>query len=646
MFKRAAVLGLLAPLAACSVNTSEPLGSSSAAITTSLANLQVSATGTTMAFSWSGSAAYTIALSGPGVSSTLAATHIGSSESATFSGLPPCASLAWTISAGGVPVQSGVSNTRSASGGACGLIDVVIADTLWRFEGVEHQEQQNIGCGNWTYASWPIGYGWNAIPYSGGAYSSAEWGAFHFSNNSSFCAESTIQAYRTQLEYHLSAAQWARGVTNATLNATVTSTGNACAANGTAAANVMGLRLATFGQNTQGPAWAGIMGAPETDLGLLAQQPADALTPITTSGNHLSVNYGVPAYSTVLAGFEGNDGFADLTNGATQTWAADDNTCVSTITNAALDVIYAGPLPPETPLNCIGAVACGGSTTVTCSASPDVFQLHAIDSWNGNRVVATSDVTNGGTPTMTYPIGSSAESYQVCTINAVGASSCTPVTIASVTACPAVPYSITLGAGVLWTSETANVVVTLNETAPAGGTPVALSTLDPWSEGRATGVTLPATVTVPAGQASISVPVTVAATALPAVEILATANGSSASAGFQINTGNVYMTFSSGDTDILAVGSSGSLSIWVRYPAPAGGAAITLTQSLPGTISVPSNVALQPGAATATVDVTGLAWSRTIDNVTATYEGSAAVQGISTGPALKTPPVKCKGLCQ
>jgi hypothetical protein len=643
MLERAAALLAIALLTACSAppgSASESVASSqSPLLTFEFTNLSVTPTDTTMTIAYAEPGALlAVTLGSQTVTASAITNSYTQNQSVTFSGLTPCTSYSWSIPAFSGAV-TGQTNTLYTGSTACPATENIYADTLWWFEAAEHQEQQNIGCGNWSYPNWPVGAGWTGAriggpgaEYSGGG-TGLEFGYIHSSNSSSWCAESTVQVWRGELGYTISDEQWARGVTQAVFNArqTTASTSGADFCTGTARA----LSIETWEQNTQGPAWVGILPSAETDWGLLID-PNLWAHPANGEGGYVNILYGPLSSPRLVAGFAAdNDGFADLSDGETQSWAADNNACQSTLSEAHVILTYA-PMPPETPI-CTESLNCT-TATVTCASSLETFQL-----WEGSggNYIAGFDGTGGATPTLTDPNSAYGDTYSACTINAAGASTCAPVLLTNYVPCPTPPpppppspSSMVVGSSPFWSGTSASVVLTMS--APVTSETVLLLTAsDPSGHGQATGLSAPFDVIVPAGQSSVTFSITASASPLPFVVLTA---GGSFSILVRIATGPF----------VMAQGSNQTLSFIFASPAPSG-SVITLVDPAPTIFASPASVTVPAGSRALSVPLTvGSAYGT--DTIVATYEGSTASVTLRNlqplPPGIKPPPIRCVGLCQ
>jgi hypothetical protein len=193
MFKPAASFLAFALLAGCSGNA-ERVGTSSEALSLVLENLSVTPTDTTITIAYEAPGPILGVTLGGQTQNATVVTGGTQNQSVVFSGLSPCTSYGWSIPAASGTV-TGQTNTRYPGGAACPTTEPIYADELWQMKAMEHQEEQNLGCGNWTY-DWPIGSGWRFVQAEDTTdttgFTGTQFGYEHFSNGSSFCAESAV----------------------------------------------------------------------------------------------------------------------------------------------------------------------------------------------------------------------------------------------------------------------------------------------------------------------------------------------------------------------------------------------------------------------------------------------------------------------
>jgi hypothetical protein len=134
--------------------------------------------------------------------------------------------------------------------------------------------------------------------------------------------------------------------------------------------------------------------------------------------------------------------------------------------------------------------------------------------------------------------------------------------------------------------------------AAAGGVRVALASSVPAL------VTVPASVTIPAGSATAAFPVTsVQATVQTSVTLTATFPGGTASVNLVVLASPTVSSLALAPAAVVG-GATSTATVMLTGPAPAGGAQVALTSSLPGVAMVPANVLVPAGASGATFTVT------------------------------------------
>jgi Pectate lyase superfamily protein/Periplasmic copper-binding protein (NosD) len=135
----------------------------------------------------------------------------------------------------------------------------------------------------------------------------------------------------------------------------------------------------------------------------------------------------------------------------------------------------------------------------------------------------------------------------------------------------------------------------LSRPAPAGGQVVALS-----SDNSAV-VSVPASVTVPAGAITVHFPVTTYPVATPtSVTISGTAAGATKTFSLSLREQRGAPRSVSLDPASVGGGASATGAVTIIGPAPARGAAVTLSTDNPAVASVPASVTVPPGATTVT----------------------------------------------
>jgi len=172
--------------------------------------------------------------------------------------------------------------------------------------------------------------------------------------------------------------------------------------------------------------------------------------------------------------------------------------------------------------------------------------------------------------------------------------------------------------------------VTLNVVAPTGGKVVTLAS------GNTSLATVPAAVTVPAGQTAATFTVTAGTVATnTVVSISATTNGSTTSANLTVTPPPAALSAVTLNPSSIfgAVTSTGTVTL--TSAAPAGGAVVTLASSNTTAATVPVNVTVPAGATSATFTITGRALTTAATTtITTTYSGVSRTAVLTVNPAI------------
>jgi hypothetical protein len=177
--------------------------------------------------------------------------------------------------------------------------------------------------------------------------------------------------------------------------------------------------------------------------------------------------------------------------------------------------------------------------------------------------------------------------------------------------------SINVNSNVLWTGDSSSGTVTLNELAASEG---ATATLSDFHSN-----TVPASVFINAGGTSATFPITVPADfAGGSLTISATGpDGTSRSALVEVFAGQIALSLNVPEPFVS--GGTATGMIFVRTPAPASGALITLNANKPNAIGIPATVPLLGGSSSATFTLTALPGPFTPDvTVSANYAGNSS----------------------
>jgi hypothetical protein len=316
-------------------------------------------------------------------------------------------------------------------------------------------------------------------------------------------------------------------------------------------------------------------------------------------------------------------------------------------------LVFAGPITTLTAGNVIilGEVRVYGSLDISCStiggtARPVITSISPStgSTLGGTRVtlqgsgfISGMQIYFGGTYAgQAFPDSWTVDSPPMANVGPVDITASINGTLTSLTSAEDVfTYVYIPGVasidvpGVLWTGETADGTITLNEPASSGGTPVTLSS--------GSGLIVPAGIFVNAGGSSATFSVTVPLTAtLGEFAISATGpDGTAKSTTGKIHPGEIFVDVPV-DSGIV-VGEVGVATVLVRTPAPASGGLITLTTNFPQAVSIPADVSLPGGSTSALFDLRGLQPMEGV-TISASYEGNSVTSAPFTVTHRPVPP--------
>ena len=287
------------------------------------------------------------------------------------------------------------------------------------------------------------------------------------------------------------------------------------------------------------------------------------------------------------------------------------------------------------PASLVGGAAASGSVTLT-SAAP-----------SGGAVVTLSKaLSNGGTGTVpaTVPASVTVPAGQTTAPFSIGTSAVTATTNVRISAAfnaATLSTDITLFPLLAQVSFNGNVpggtpatgTVTLSAAAPAGGAVVALSSAN------TSLVTVPANVTVPAGQTSATFTATTASvTQTTAVNVSASLNGTTVST-------NLFLIVSSAVSSVtlnpnpVTGGASSTATVTLQSAAPNGNAVVTLASSDTLLAVVPNSVVVPAGQTRATFTVnTGQVTATKTVSISASYQNVTKSATLTLNAAGATGP--------
>jgi photosystem II stability/assembly factor-like uncharacterized protein len=272
---------------------------------------------------------------------------------------------------------------------------------------------------------------------------------------------------------------------------------------------------------------------------------------------------------------------------------------------------------------CAGTLAVG-SVTLTCP--PAAGTTVTLSSSNPSIATVPASVNVApGTKVATFPVGIPAASAGKSVIISATVGGVTKTVTLDVTTWLNAIFinPVSVCGGSLATGS-----VTLNCPAPVGGVTVSLSS------GNTAVATVPASIVIGEGKTSGLFPISSKAVAAnTSVTVTATAFGVSKTASLAVKTNApVKLTFVPSST---RGGNTSTGTVVISCPAPAGGAVVSLTSSLPGVAAVPASFTIPAGTTQRNFTVTTSVVSvGTTVEITATYNGKFIKGTLTVLPQL------------
>ena len=380
-------------------------------------------------------------------------------------------------------------------------------------------------------------------------------------------------------------------------------------------------------------------GSATVTVDLTGPAPSGGAT-VTLSSSNASA-FPAPASILVAAGLTTASAkvkTAQVTTSASVTVTAEYNTVIKTagVTIAAvvLPNLTAASVTPSSVVGGATAIlaitlsgpAPTGGASVSLSSNSAAFPVPA-------SVVVPARASGVQLSVRTASVTASASVTVTATYNGASKTAgvtVTPAVLPSLTSVTIAPSSVTGGSSV-------TLAVTLSGPAPPGGATVKLSS------SNAAVLPAPATIVVPAGQASIFVAAasasvkvkTTQVTASTSVTVTATYNGGSKTASVTVtplvlpSLTSVTVTPAS-----VASGTLAALEIILGGPAPAGGASVSLKSS-DAAFPVPASISIRAGMSDGGLyTLTKTVTASTPVTVTATYNGAGKTASFILLPAV------------
>jgi uncharacterized repeat protein (TIGR03803 family) len=189
--------------------------------------------------------------------------------------------------------------------------------------------------------------------------------------------------------------------------------------------------------------------------------------------------------------------------------------------------------------------------------------------------------------------------------------------------------ALTFSPNTVFPGNSSTGTVTLSGAAPSGGAAVALSSSNDGA------VTVPGSVTVPAGKSSATFTALTASYVDNAVvPVFASLGGAGISTTLTVTRGATLSSLSLNPASVTG-GQSSAGTVTLSAGAPSGGAVVTLSSSNPSVASVPSTVTVAAGATSATFTVTTTAVSTSTSvMISGTYNGTTQSVTLTVMPPV------------
>ena len=364
---------------------------------------------------------------------------------------------------------------------------------------------------------------------------------------------------------------------------------------------------------------------------------ADVAGPGGVVVNLASSNTGaasVPATVTVPSGAS-TASFAVTTAAVATTTTSSLTASTGVSSQAATLTVTGGPTGPSlssvtlNPISVAGGASSTGTVTLS-AAAPAGGLVVTLASSSASATVPASVTVAAGQTTATFSVTTTAVAANATatitgTLSGASQTASLTITAASLTAVTLNPTSVAGGVSSTGT-------VTLSAAAPAGGLVVSLAS-------SSASATVPASVTVAAGQTTATFTVTTTAVAANATAtITGTLSGASQTASLTITAAS--LTSVTLNPTSVTGGTASTGTVTLSSAAPAGGMVVTLASSS-ASATVPASVTVLAGATTATFNVTtSTVTAVTAVTITATSGGVSKTAALTVNPAAASVSLK------
>ena len=294
-----------------------------------------------------------------------------------------------------------------------------------------------------------------------------------------------------------------------------------------------------------------------------------------------------------------------------------------------------GTAPPLPPAITPSSLSCTPSSLSGPGASNCSVGISSAAPAGGSPIALSSNSTALSVPaSVTVPAGSTSSTFTatagvlssnqtaIVTATAAGVSKTASVTLAV----PHVLSSLLCGSNSLLSGDITSCTVTLSNSAPTGGSVVALAKNDP-------ALAAPASVTVPAGSTAASFTLSAGTITSDHNAVLTATLGSTSQSATLALVAPATLSSLQCNPANLTAGLSATCTVSLSKPGPATGLSVTLASSSTA-VTVPASVALAGGAASATFSITaGAVASSQSAVLTATLSGISRTATVTVVPA-------------
>lgn len=351
------------------------------------------------------------------------------------------------------------------------------------------------------------------------------------------------------------------------------------------------------------------------------------LSPTPTAAGTLDVTSSNTAVATVPASVSFGAGQTSVAIPVTALAVGSTIVTASANGGSASATVNVTPAPPTvtslTPASLSLTQGASGTLTVTISAAQATLTEVALASSDTGVAFVDAGVTvPAGAVSAPVPVAAVAPGTAQITASLNGSTASSQVTV---TAAPPSVVSLVPVLARIAVGGNTSLILTLSAAQPADtGVSLAAS--------PAGVITVPASVTVPAGQTSVAVPVT--SLALGQAGITATLNASIASAVVGVVPPPAQLVALEPPTHAMTVGATSSFTVRINAAQP-GNTEIAITVDNPSVLQLPAMVTVAQGATSATFTATALAAGGAV--ITASVnntQSAAAVQVVSQAAAI------------